>query len=106
MTVLPLIVCAMVLAVQRLKEMQRGGGVLARYTILYYLATTIIAILHSTILTVFLWRTLMSEVDGQSLQSDAAGQDLIDERSDTQIHEVVVDMVCSHITCPFVKRGC
>lgn len=86
----------MVLAVQRLKEMQRGGGVLARYTIMYYLATTIIAILHSTILTIFVWRTLMTEVDGQALESTASGQDLIDDRSETQIHQVVVDMVRIH----------
>lgn len=87
-TVLPLIVAAMVLAIQRLKEMQRGGGVLARYTVIYYVATTLLAIVHSTILTNFAWRTLFSEVEGEALESTESGQELIDERADTKIHEV------------------
>lgn len=87
----------MVLAVQRLKEMQKGGGKLAKWTVIYYVCTTLLAIFHSTILTNFLWRTLLSEVDGQSLTSTASGQDLIDDRSETEIHQVVVDMFYSFI---------
>lgn len=87
----------MVLAVQRLKEMQKGGGNLAKWTVIYYVGTTCIAIVHSTILTNFLWRTLMTEVDGQALTASEQDQELIDDRSETEIHQVVVDMFYSFI---------
>lgn len=45
--VLPMIVTAMILAIQRLREMSKGGAVLARWTIGYYVLTTLIAVFHS-----------------------------------------------------------
>lgn len=70
----------MILAVQRLKEMSKGGAVLARYTIGYYIITTLIAIVHSTIMVSLVWRKLMVEVSGESLAVDAADQDMVDSR--------------------------
>jgi Na+/H+-dicarboxylate symporter len=92
-----LIVAAMILAVQRLKEMQKGGGVLARWTIIYYVGTTLLAIGHSTILVSFLWRRFFTEVTGSALENTESGQALIDDRSELKIHEAVVDMFDSFI---------
>ena len=39
---LPLIIVAIILAVQNLKDMSKGGSKLALYTVLYYVCTTTI----------------------------------------------------------------
>ncbi|KAF7541529.1 hypothetical protein G7Z17_g11952 [Cylindrodendrum hubeiense] len=48
--VLPLIVCSMLLAVQRLRVMSNGGSLLAKWTIGYYIITTLISISLSCIM--------------------------------------------------------
>lgn len=110
----------MILAVQRLREISKGGHVLARYTIGYYVCTTLIAsklaskaqiklkqtnaphfclvtVVHSTILTALVWRNLFQEVGDESLEVSASDADTIAEREDTQIEDVVVDMFNSLI---------
>ncbi|KAF5017205.1 hypothetical protein F66182_10890, partial [Fusarium sp. NRRL 66182] len=47
--VLPLIVCSMLLAVTRLREMSHGGSLLARWTVGYYIITTLISITLSCV---------------------------------------------------------
>lgn len=47
---LPLIVTAIILAVQNLKAMTAGGSKLAKWTIVYYVLTTCLAVVHSMIL--------------------------------------------------------
>lgn len=95
--VLPLIVTAMILAVQRLKEMAKGGATLARWTILYYVLTTILAILHSTLVVNFGWRTLFRVADENSLTIPGSLEDTVADREDVEIHQVVVDMFYSLI---------
>lgn len=90
--VLPLIVCAMVLAVQQLRDMTGRGAALARWTIGYYVATTIIAIIHSEIMTAFVWSRLMTRVGDESLAVAEEDADIYAEREEVAIHDVVVQM--------------
>jgi Na+/H+-dicarboxylate symporter len=93
--VLPMIVTAMIMAIQRLRAMTQGGGKagkLARWTIGYYVVTTIIAVAHSCLLVALVWSKLMQTVSGDQLEVDEADQETIDERKDIAIHAVVVDM--------------
>ncbi|KAH7392393.1 Sodium:dicarboxylate symporter [Phaeosphaeria sp. MPI-PUGE-AT-0046c] len=94
--VLPMIVTAMIMAIQRLRAMTQGGGKagkLARWTIGYYVITTIIAVAHSCLLVGLVWSKLMQPVSGDQLEvTDKADQDTIDERKDIAIHTVVVNM--------------
>ncbi|EEB93088.1 hypothetical protein MPER_08305 [Moniliophthora perniciosa FA553] len=95
--VLPLIVCSMIIAVQRLKEISAGGHTLARWTIGFYIVTTIIAVAHSTILVSLVWRHMYSMASGSALQVSENDAQTIEERKDTQIHDVVVQMFDSII---------
>jgi Na+/H+-dicarboxylate symporter len=90
-----MIVTAMIMAIQRLRAMTQGGGKagkLARWTIGYYVLTTILAVTHSCLLVGLVWSKLMQPVSGDQLAVDAADQETIDERKSIAIHEVVVDM--------------
>ncbi|KAE8849761.1 hypothetical protein PTNB85_00177 [Pyrenophora teres f. teres] len=96
--VLPMIVTAMIMAIQRLRNMTQGGGAagkLARWTVAYYVITTIIAVAHSALLVGLLWSKLFEQVSGSSLAVSEEDQEVIDERKDTAIHDVVVDMFYS-----------
>jgi Na+/H+-dicarboxylate symporter len=93
--VLPMIVTAMIMAIQRLRAMTQSGGSagkLARWTIGYYVLTTIIAVAHSCILVSLVWSKLMQTVSGEQLEVAEDDQETIDERRDVAIHAVVVDM--------------
>jgi hypothetical protein len=90
-----MIVTAMIMAIQRLRAMTQGGGKagkLARWTIGYYVLTTILAVAHSCLLVGLAWSKLMQPVSGDQLAVDEDDQETIDERKDIAIHEVVVDM--------------
>lgn len=110
----------MILAVQRLREISKGGHILARYTIGYYILTTLVAstcsftycahrqghvpeqlstsaVVHSTILTALVWRYQFQEVGADSLEVSASDADTVAEREETKIEEVVVDMFNSLI---------
>jgi Na+/H+-dicarboxylate symporter len=87
----------MILAVQRLKDMARGGGLLARWTVGYYVGTTLIAIVHSTLLVNLLWRRFFDEVTGSALVNTDSQQELVDERGELEIHQAVVEMFDSFI---------
>ncbi|EOA83308.1 uncharacterized protein SETTUDRAFT_119998 [Exserohilum turcica Et28A] len=96
--VLPMIVTAMIMAVQRLRNMTQGGGAagkLARWTVGYYVLTTILAVAHSALLVGLVWSKLFNVVSGSALEVDEADQESFDERKDTEIHDVVVDMFYS-----------
>ncbi|KAL5428347.1 hypothetical protein PMIN04_000782 [Paraphaeosphaeria minitans] len=98
--VLPMIVTAMILAIQRLRNLSQGGdkaGQLARWTIGYYVITTIIAVAHSCLLVGLVWSKLMVKVSDEQLGIDEKDKDTIEERADLEIHEVVVDMFNSLI---------
>lgn len=102
--VLPLIVCAIILAVQRLREMSSGGGgLLARWTIGYYVLTTLLAIVHSTIAVSVGWVRLMTVMDPEDLA--AMDTDAATERKEAavEIHTVVVQMFESFIPSNVVR---
>lgn len=87
----------MILAVQNLKQMAKEGAKLARWTVGYYVITTIIAIVHSLIMVDLVWRRLMVEVGADSLGVDPDDQDTIDERSSNAVHDIVVQVFRSFI---------
>ncbi|KAK3314406.1 Sodium:dicarboxylate symporter family protein [Apodospora peruviana] len=96
--VLPLIVCSIIMAVQRLKDMTGGkAAVLARWTIGYYVGTTVVAIVHSIIMTSLVWRTLMTEASKESLTLTSDQEETYEDRSNLAIHTVVVQMFESFI---------
>ncbi|KAK0714416.1 Sodium:dicarboxylate symporter [Apiosordaria backusii] len=103
--VLPLIICAMILAVQKLREMSTGGGaVVAKWAVSYYVLTTLLAIVHSTIAVAVGWIRLMQIMDAESLEvTNKDDKDMIKERSETQIHDVVKQMFESFIPQNIVK---
>ncbi|EUC36404.1 hypothetical protein COCCADRAFT_34247 [Bipolaris zeicola 26-R-13] len=96
--VLPMIVTAMIMAIQRLRNMTQGGGAagkLARWTVGYYVLTTILAVAHSALLVGLVWSKLFNVVSGSALEVSEEDQELVDERKETAIHDVVVDMFYS-----------
>lgn len=98
--VLPMIVTAMILAIKHLRNMSQGGGKagqLARWTVGYYVLTTIIAVAHSCLLVGLVWSKLMVKVSDDQLGVDENDKDSFQERADLEIHEVVVDMFNSLI---------
>ncbi|KAF2462331.1 Sodium:dicarboxylate symporter family protein [Lineolata rhizophorae] len=100
--VLPLIVCAMILAIQRLREMSRGGGVLARWTIGYYVLTTLCAVIISIIMVSQVWDGLMTEAGADSLAVAEEDEEEFSEREDVEVHDVVVQMFESLIPANIV----
>ncbi|KAI7343676.1 hypothetical protein KC320_g9182 [Hortaea werneckii] len=104
-TVLPLIVTAIISAMQNLKAMTGGDGAkLARWTIGYYVCSTIVAIVQSMILVVHVWKPLMVEVSGAALEvEDESTQEDIDEGSENQAHDIVVQVAQSFIPSNIVS---
>ena len=96
-TVLPLIICAIILAMQNLRQMARDGKKLARWTIGYYVLTTMFAVVHSMIMVDLVWRPLMVVVSGEALEVDPSDQETIDERSSNAPHDIVVQVFESFI---------
>ncbi|GAB7366382.1 hypothetical protein MBLNU230_g8180t1 [Neophaeotheca triangularis] len=94
--VLPLIVVAVVLAMQTLKQMAKEGKKLARWTIIWYVSTTILAVVISMILTDLVWRPLMTEADPDALDVDEDTQETVEERQN-QPHDIVVQVFQSFI---------
>lgn len=95
-----MIVTAMILAIQRLRKMSQGegkAGKLAQWTIGYYIATTIIAVAHSTLLVALVWSKLMKRVSDDQLSVDPKDEENFKEREDVEIHDVVVDMFYSFV---------
>lgn len=90
-----MIVTAMILAIQRLRDMSGSAGKLGMWTIVYYVVTTLIAIIHSAIMVGLVWSKLMVVVSGDALSLDTDDQEVVDERKKTEIHDVVVEMFYS-----------
>lgn len=96
--VLPLIITAIILAVQNLKEMSKGGAKLAKFTVLWYVSTTIIAVIHSMILVDLVWRKLMQPVDRAALQEGVEEAEAVQEENpDNAPHDIVVSVAESFI---------
>ncbi|KAG4411376.1 hypothetical protein IFR04_015483 [Cadophora malorum] len=98
--VLPLIITAMILAMQKLKDMTKGGPALAKWTIIYFVGTTFVAIFHSALLTGLVWSKLMTVADEDSLAVDGLStqsETLAETGEKAAVHEVVVQMFESFI---------
>lgn len=100
--VLPLIICAMVIAVQRLSSLDDGaGGKLARWTIIYYVFTTLVAIILSCLLTGLVWEPMFDVIAPEDIPASEADQAAADERTETggknPPHMVVKQMFQSFI---------
>lgn len=97
----------MILAVVRLRAMTSQGGaagaLLAKWAIGYYVGTTLLAIVHSTIAVAVGWSRLMKEMTAEDLAVDDKDADTIKERENVKIHEVVVQMFESFIPQNIVK---
>ncbi|KAJ3950838.1 hypothetical protein N0V92_012772 [Colletotrichum tropicale] len=104
--VLPMIVTAMILAVQKLKEISHGGAKLAKWTIGYYVLTTIIAIVHSIIMTSQVWARLMTVASADSIAVDGMSekdQETYDERQEQDIPATVTELFNSLIPANVVN---
>lgn len=95
--VLPLIITAIILAVQNLKAMTSNGSKLAKWTISYYVLTTILAVVHSQILVDLVWTNLMVTANPDTLGITPETQETIDEQSGNQAHDIVVEVAQSFI---------
>ena len=96
--VMPLIATAMILAMQRLKEMTGGGNKLAKWSVAYYVSTSIIAIVHATILISLVWRPLYTVVSDSDLAFKSEKDEAqAAERSEKDVPDVVVDIFDSFI---------
>jgi len=96
-TVLPLIICAIIMAMQNLRQMAREGAKLARWTIGYYVLTTLLAVVHSMILVDLVWSKLLVVVDGDALAVEESDQETIDERSENAPHDIVIQVFQSFV---------
>ncbi|PKS12277.1 hypothetical protein jhhlp_001577 [Lomentospora prolificans] len=96
--VLPLIVTAMILAVQRLREMRDNGGkLLAGWCVGYYVLTTLLAIVVSCILTSLVWLPMFTVVGDDSLALDNISEKDAAKTEEKTIPEVVLQMFESFI---------
>jgi Na+/H+-dicarboxylate symporter len=95
--VLPLIAIAMILAVQNLMNTEKDGGKLARLTILWYVGTTILAIIISTILVDLVWRPLMTVDHGATLTMTEEEAEDVADRGGMAAHDVNVQVFESFV---------
>lgn len=98
--VLPLIATAMILAVVRLREMSSAGGAagkLGRWVIGWYITTTLVAIVHSSILVGVGWSRLFVKAPDDSLVVDEDAEEQIEERSGYEWYDVIVELFRSFI---------
>lgn len=95
--VLPLIAVAMIIAAQQLKEMAKTGAKLARYTILWYVFSTLLAIAVSIIMTSQVWSPLMTVASRESLDLSEEDAAAYEDRSSTEIEDIVQQIFYSFI---------
>lgn len=88
----------MIIAVQNLKSMDAGGGKLARWTILWYIGTTILAVVVSTILVDLVWRPLFTIADANTLAVDEDTATSQEEAGEGMAaHDIIVQVFESFI---------
>merc|ERR1711964_779430 len=78
----------------------KGGPALAKWTIIYFVGTTFVAIFHSALLTGLVWSKLMTVADEDSLAVDGLStqsETLAETGEKAAVHEVVVQMFESFI---------
>lgn len=93
-SVIPMIVCAMILSVQSLRQIVHGGPILARWTVGYYVVTTVLAIGFSLVMMTQIWEPLMTEVDSNSVDgpTDEEVQEQYADRTERKPHDIAVTL--------------
>ena len=111
LTVLPLIITAMILSIQRLKELSSGGSVLAKWAIIYYFssaflfartsdrvqanfAATLIAIGHSILMTALVWRRMYDVASPEEQSSTSSSATDVTTRGGALSVEETVQVSC------------
>lgn len=90
--VLPLIITSLILAIQSLRQLGSGNGArMAKWTIGYYLITTIIAIVFSILTVALGWRRLMVAVESKKMEDEDHGLNTGDDVP-REPHEAVVEL--------------
>ncbi|KAJ0373538.1 hypothetical protein COL26b_008259 [Colletotrichum chrysophilum] len=92
--------------VQKLKEISHGGAKLAKWTIGYYVLTTIVAIVHSIIMTSQVWARLMTVASAESIAVDGMSekdQETYDERQEQDIPATVTELFNSLVPANVVN---
>merc|ERR1712000_765451 len=69
----------------------------ARWTIGYYVLTTLLAVVHSMILVDLVWSKLLVVVDGDAMGVEESDQETIDERSENAPHDIVIQVFQSFV---------
>ncbi|KAF2261921.1 Sodium:dicarboxylate symporter family protein [Lojkania enalia] len=97
--VLPLIIVAIMIAMQDLRAMAKEGAQLATYTIFWYIGTTCLAVVHSMILTDLVWRRLMVDVSATlpALDEDSSAGEKAADGAENAPHDIVVEVFESFI---------
>ncbi|KXJ87284.1 amino acid transporter [Microdochium bolleyi] len=101
--VLPLIITSMIIAMQRLKEVTGRGNTLGLWTVGWYVMTTILAVVISTILTGLIWARQFQPVRMEDQQATEAQLEEIESKEKRTITESIVELLRSFITDNFVK---
>jgi Na+/H+-dicarboxylate symporter len=96
--VLPLIFTALIISMQRLKALAGDSRKLAYWTVGYYVATTLLAIVISTILTALVWAPRFKEVDEDRLSLSEKEKADIAKRPTYTISESVVNLFESFVS--------
>jgi Na+/H+-dicarboxylate symporter len=91
----------MLLAVTRLREMTNGGSLLAKWTVGYYIITTLISITLSCIMMGLVWTKQYSVVSDGPLAEE--NSDSLPDTTERPIHKVVEEMFFSLIPSNVVK---
>lgn len=91
----------MILAVQKLREISSGGSKLAKWTLGYYIFTTVVAIVLSCIMTALVWGPMFTEASAGELQRD--GETEYPDDKENPIHLVVVQMFESLVSDNLAK---
>jgi Na+/H+-dicarboxylate symporter len=78
--------------------MTKGGALLAKWSVGYFVVTTLIAIAHSTVMVSQVWAPMMRVVSEESRQISEKDKKLFEERQAVKIDQVVADMFNSLVT--------
>ena len=82
---------------QNLKNMAKDGAKLARWTIIFYVSTTVLAVVHSMILVDLVWRPLMVDVSDNMPELDEEETGDVEESLENEPHDIVVQVFQSFI---------
>lgn len=87
--VVPMIMTAMILAIQSLREISSGGKVLGRWTVGYYVLTTVFAVAFSIVMTSQIWAPMMPVATFTQEELDEIEEDSL-AQTEREPHEQVV----------------